>query len=232
MLKFVAAAVVATVATLVASSDVPLLHNARKTLGGYTAAQIQTCPTTDCSSGCTTVIEWPLNKCHDDRTFFGHGEIIRGFNDGKVRQCFRISAYASQGGSAGCKGKLVDSDVAVLGECRVDPHASGPNGETRFRKFVGTDKNVTMHADCDFGCRQCNVWFPIGALGQCLTVPQMKDVAIENGPAFSCGGSGWTELSEERFPSPTCSSFPNFITTQFTEMCYVRRAKGFQFVLI
>jgi hypothetical protein len=229
MLKFVAAAVVATVATLVASSDVPLLHSVAKqqNVKGYRAVQIQRCPTQSCTSGtCETIVEFPLNQCHPERFAFDHGEIIRAEQISRPRTCFRETAYFSKDKSQGCNGEVVQSAVREVGQCKEDFFPLGT-----YSRFIKNGTAMIYQRGCSWGCQDCGEEWPVG-YSQCLTGFPIPDIAFGNGPEFPCGGQGWAQLNFEHFWDGVCDFSPNWQNSVFSDVCYVMFKRGHKYVLV
>lgn len=233
MMKIVIAAVIVVIATAASVlASPPLLHSARKAvdgkLGGFRAVQVQRCANIGCTTGCNTVVEFPLYQCHNEMRAFSHGEILRVAAVSAQRVCFRENMYISKNGE-GCKGKLEQSAPREIGQCVQDVFPPG-----RFSIFRGNGSSMIMARDCDFGCRNCGMEIPVG-FNQCILPtqnPKFADVAFENGNAFTCGGSGWDEIIADHFEFPTCDGQPDYVNSQWAGMCYVFFGVGHKFVLV
>lgn len=225
-MKIVFAATVVVLAAASVLATPPALHS-MKSVQGFSKVQIQRCANTGCTTGCETIVEFPLNKCHPSFRAFSHGEILRVAAYPAKRECFRETMYISKNGE-GCKGKLEQSAPREIGQCVQDVFPPG-----RFSIFTGNKTSLTMQRDCDFGCKNCGLEVPV-TYNQCIDPsfnPKFKDVAFENGAPFPCGGSGWDEIIADHFEFPTCDGMPDFVNSQWADMCYVFHGHGHKFVL-
>ena len=214
MMKYacIVAAVVAAVAVSIVLADSRVI-------------QLQRCSTADCSSGCQTIMEYKPNQCHSDRRSIDHGEMLECSSTSATRQCFYETVFDNRGGQ-GCKGPVVEAAPRECGVCTQDVFPLGT-----FMKFSGCGTpNMTVQRDCDYGCNNCNVMFPINQ-DQCTIHKfhsKFRDFAFLVGAGFSCGANG--DIKADHFFSPVCDGEPNFRDKVLTGLCYTMFGHGHKFL--
>ena len=219
---FIVAAVFAAVAVTLVLAKPPTLSTVRDGRN----VQVQRCKGADCSGTCDTIVEFKAGQCHNDRRIFSRGEILRCNSVPAKRKCFRENVHDNRR-QEGCQGRLVESNPRECGVCTQDVFPLGT-----FMKFTGCGTpNMTVSRDCDWGCRNCGVQFPVSP-NKCMIFRQhskFMDFAFQNGPEFDCGGSGWTEIQADHFSSPVCDGQPDFTDSVLVDMCYSQFGHGMKF---
>jgi len=220
MLKLAVVVLVVAAASVLAAP----LHRLKSGAG---MIAFQRCANPDCTGTCNTTMLFQENQCHPDQHFLSHGEIMRCVNSPASASCFRETIYDDASG-AGCTGSVVFSAPRECNQCVPEPLSLG-----KFLIYQGCGTvNFTVSRGCDWGCKNCDVTLPLQS--QVCTrfphIPFLQKFAFEIGTEFSCGGSGWQEVTQEHFMSPVCDGFPDFVDRVFVGLCYQQHGFGFQFL--